>query len=162
MAVRIHRTVSQAFLFAGLAAFAAFHFLPAYSGGLHQPDRGWQLWVDIWDFVQTPSMIDAQGGIALGAVLGSTLLITSSPFLGRVWRRSRLARLGCLAFGSISTAAFLGLVSFQGFQYVSSSEISYLAAVIFNFLGLLFINLEARPPDTAPVMPGDNPGGGNT
>lgn len=130
------RLVSATFLFGALVLFVAFHFLPADGG-----DRGWTIWRDVWRILREPADIINNGRqlIALASFMNFTLLILVSPFLGEVWRKSRLAWGIALACSGAAAAGFWMLIALD--PPASGLQIGgwflFLAPVL-NFIGLLF------------------------
>lgn len=133
---------------AAIAAFAAFHFI-------RDPESnniaGWTIWRYLWKFFLHPwKMSHPMGLVAIASFLAISFLIVVSPFLGRVWIKSKMVWLPTVIFGGISAAGFAGAVLIGR----SSDERSIgwglcllMAAPVLNFIGLLIARVGAPKPD---------------
>lgn len=149
---------------AAIAAFAAFHFIrdPEQNN-----DAGWNIWKELWDLALHPSRMNNNplGWVAVASFLTSSLLIVVSPFLGRVWIKSKMAWLPTAIFGGIS-AAGLSVAILMGrssdLHPISWGLYLLMAAPVLNFIGLLFARVGAPELDKsqmAPTVPSPRPEG---
>jgi hypothetical protein len=138
-------------LTSALALFVAFHFLPM-EAEFRIP--GWRIWPDLVAILLHPNRAGNEPlvWIAIASFLNFSLLITASPFLGQVWRKSRIAWWLAVIFSGLSA---IGIWAFYltsptnaplllGFGFI-------LIAPILNFIGLLLArggkpNISGPPP----------------
>ncbi len=139
---------------AAIAAFAAFHFI-------RDPEQnnnaGWNVWKELWGLVLHPSgMGDPMGWVAVASFLTASLLIVASPFLGRVWLKSKMAWLPTVIFGGISAVGFcvailIGRSENEG--RIGWGLCLLMAAPVLNFIGLVFARVGAPKPDKSQLAP---------
>ncbi len=127
---------------AGLASLVFFNFLP----GFGTERKGWNLWVNIIQAVQRPSLFrDTKDLISIACLLTLLALVTASPFLVSVYLKSRLAWWLAALMSGLSTCALWCIVLF----IVESNRVGLggwclLAAPALNFAGLLSLRF-AKP-----------------
>lgn len=143
--------LASCFFLAALACFTAFHFtfFQRPVGGVSE-FIGWEIWIAIFEILQSITHSDWEDRIASAAFATSAMLIVSSPWLVPVFKRSRLVWwLGVLSSGS----AVLGFGSVLLPSVVGNSEmrvglgfIYLFSAMGLNLLGYLMIRREAPIP----------------
>jgi hypothetical protein len=162
--VRFMNLVAFALLATALLAYVAFHLLPIeiYTApGLSDldPDRGYRVWGEVLEFAKNPSADQGQDMIALAGFVCSAFLIVTCPFLVPLLNRSRwMWWIVVLASG----AALCGLggvlisIFYRDNHVIPGPGIPcLLAALVLNFLGLLFIRKEtaSRMSESYPARP---------
>lgn len=158
MRISIWQLLSKAFMVAAIAAFAAFHFIRDPD---NNDDAGWEAWQELWDLVRDPSqMDDPMGWVAVASFLTASLLIVVSPFLGRVWIKSRMAWLPTVIFGGLTAVGFSVaiLIGRSTHERPIGWGLSLLmAAPALNFIGLLLARVGAPEPDKSQWFPAESP-----
>ncbi len=164
MSFRTAQLISKTFLFLALGVFIAFHFLRAFD-----EMRGWMLWLEVGEILQNPSNLldDPAAGAILSLFFMATLLIPSSPFLGPVWIRSKLAWGVCTFFAGVAAAGWwvwlFTLVLHEVPMELIGGGWCLIAAPTLNFTGLLWARvgvkkngLLAAEAGSLPMSPADN------
>ena len=135
-------------------AFAAFHFIRDPE---RNNDAGWKIWKELGDLVQNPSgMDDPMGWVAVASFLTASLLIVASPFLGRVWLKSKMAWLPTVIFGGLSAASFSVAILYERSSdehWIGWGLCLLMAAPVLNFIGLLFARIGAPMLDKSQWAP---------
>ena len=133
---------------AAIAAFTAFHFIRHPE--MHD-DAGWNIWKEWWDLILNPSgMSDPKGWVACASFLSASLIIVVSPFLGRVWIKSKMAWLPTVISSGIAAVGFTGAILFGRTAHdppIGWGLILLMVAPVLNFIGLLLARAGASPPD---------------
>jgi hypothetical protein len=148
--ISIWQLISKIFMAAAIAAFTAFHFIRDPD---QNSDRGWTIWKNLWDLLLNPSsMSEPMGWVAIASFLSASLMIVVSPFLGRVWIKSKMAWLPAVIFSGIAAVGFtiailLGKADHD--QPIGWGMILLMAAPVLNFIGLLLARTGASPLDTS-------------
>jgi hypothetical protein len=141
MKLSILGLVSTSLLTVALLLFVAFHFLPPNPPAPDQAvsEVGWEIWPEIWDLLQDPEQLsEPLTAVGLSSFLTFSLLIVSSPFLGFLWRKSRIAWWGAFIFSGLAAAGFwLMIVAQDTADDLGSGGWCLLAAPVFNCVGLL-------------------------
>ena len=142
--ISVWQLLSKAFMVAAIAAFAAFHFI---RNPEQNDDAGWTIWKELWELVQHPLRMDEPiGWIAVASFLTSSLLIVTSPFLGRVWLKSKMAWLPTVIFGGLSAVGFCVAILIGRSEHegrLGWGLYLLMAAPVLNFIGLLFARVGA-------------------
>jgi hypothetical protein len=140
--------VALAVLSTSLLAYVAFHLLPIEASmDPELEERGWELWKAVYEFIKEPDASYSREMIGVAGFLSSAFLIVACPFLVPVLNRSRwLWWVMVLASG----AAMCGLggivlLALMDMEEPGSGTCCLLAALVLNFLGLLFIRRETAP-----------------
>ena len=153
MRISVWQLISKVFLFAAIAAFVAFHFIR----DREQNDAGWKIWTELWDVVQDPSgVVEPMDWIAIASFLTASLLIVASPFLGRVWIKSKMAWLPTVIVGGLSAASFSVaiLVGRSSDEHrIGWGLYLLMTAPVLNFIGLLFARSGAPLLDKSQLAP---------
>jgi hypothetical protein len=146
--ISVWQLFSKAFMAAAIVAFAAFHFIRDPEQG---DDAGWKVWKELWDLAQHPSGMDEPlGWVAVASFPTSSILIVASPFLARVWIKSKMAWLPTVIFGGLSAVGFSVAILFgrsPGEQPIGWGLYLLMAAPVLNFIGLLLARLGTPKPD---------------
>lgn len=157
MRISVWQLLSNAFMVAAIAAFAAFHFIRDPE---RNNDAGWKIWKELGDLVQHPwGMVEPMGWVAVASFLTASLLIVASPFLGRVWLNSKIAWLPTVIFGGLSAASFSVALLFgrsSDEHRIGWGLYILMTAPVLNFIGLLFARVGAPKLDKsqwAPTVP---------
>ena len=154
MRISVWQLLSKAFMVAAIAAFAAFHFIrdPEQNN-----DAGWKVWKELGDLVQRPSRMDEpMGWVAVASFLTASLLIVASPFLGRVWLKSKMAWLPTVIFGGLSAASFSVAILYGRSEHegrIGWGLSLLMTAPVLNFIGLLFARVGAPQLDKSQLAP---------
>lgn len=146
---------------AAIAAFATFHVIRHSD---QNNDLGWMIWRDLWDLLLNPSRMDEPiGWVAVASFLGASLMIVVSPFLGRVWIKSKMAWLPTVIFSGITAVGFSVAILIgrsTNDQSLGWGMVLLMAAPVLNCIGLLLARTGASPPDKshlAPAIPSSSP-----
>lgn len=120
---------------AGLASLVFFNLLPGFGA----ERRGWTIWVNIVQAVQSPELFrDTQGLMLIASLLTLLALVTTSPFLVSVYLKSRLAWWLAAVMAGLSTCALWIIVLFiVKLTRVGLGGWCLLAAPALTFAGLL-------------------------
>lgn len=120
---------------AGLASLVFFNLLPGFS----TERRGWTIWVNIIQAVQSPALFrDTKDLISIACLLTLLALVTASPFLVSVYLKSRLAWWLAAVMAGLSTCALWIIVLFVvELNRIGLGGWCLLAAPALNFAGLL-------------------------
>ncbi len=139
MSFRAGQIVSKGSLWIALWAFGSFHVLPQP----HGERRGWDIWLELWEFLKRPGMFSSGPDVLFAAaLLMSAVLIVGSPFLGKVWIKSKLAWGMCLALAGISATAYWVVIR-SDVSRLGLGDWCLLASPALNFIGLLFARVGA-------------------
>ena len=126
----------MASLFAALALFVAFHFLP--SVGYQHQEKGWKVWLRLCGDVWKPTSLDGQDALIIAVFLNFSLVIVVTPFLKDVLSRSRLAWWGAVVFSGLPGVLFCALfLVFGKFEKLGLGNWCLMLALVLNLLGLL-------------------------
>ena len=127
-----------------LAFFAGFHFLPCFGSD----EAGWTAWRDLWALVENPGwfVTEPAGTIAVFSFLAFSMLIAAAPFLGPVWRKSRMAWGIATTTSGLATFGFWGAVFSENLEHPGSGGAFLLAATALNFLGLATARIRKPTP----------------
>ena len=141
MKLSILGLVSTSILCVALLLFIAFHFFPinAPDPDIGPNEVGWEIWPSLWDVLQDPAELsEPLTAVGISSFLTFSLLTVASPFLGFLWKKSRVAWWGAFIFSGLAAAGFWLMV----FADASTDELGsggwcLLAAPVFNCVGLL-------------------------
>lgn len=136
MPFRHAQLVSKVLLVLALLVFVIFHFTPGFG-----EERGWTIWVEVWDILGYPAYLatDNQAVLILASFLMATLLIPVSPFLGSVWIKSKLAWGACTLFAGVAATTFWFWILREDLSEVRPGGGWFLIlAPTLNLFGLLF------------------------
>lgn len=121
-----------------LAAYGVFHFLPATKSD--PEENGWKLWVELWDVIRNPeSLGEPLTAVGVSSFLTFSVLIAAAPFLGIIWRKSRIAWWMAVIFSGLAAGGFwfMVLVNHSPDEELLAGAWSLMAAPVLNCAGLL-------------------------
>ncbi len=129
--------IATVLLWGGLACFVAYHFVPGFGSARW----GWTVWLAVGEAIQHPSVLkDPEDLIIVASLLTLALLIPVSPFLTRVFLKSRLAWSLASLMSGISTAViWFTLLESNYPRHFGLGGWCLLIAPALNFAGLLVI-----------------------
>jgi len=139
---RVLNLISLAFLVASLISFMLFHVLEdSLTEG-----KGWRVWLEIWEMIRDPSFFEEpRNMMAAASFFTVTLLITCSPAMVPLFRRSRLLWWLAAVFSGLATITFwLIVLLINDPQTIGLSAWCLLAAPVLNLTGLFLIRGEPR------------------
>lgn len=134
-----------------LVCFAVFHFvrfsISVDPGAGELEFMGWWAWRDLVEMLRHIPSLEFEDLLIMSSFVTGALLMIASPFLGFVFRTSRLAWwIGILSSGAVMLALGLLLIPQMFSELVMAGPGFYClhAGLLLNFLGFLLYRREIR------------------
>ena len=132
---RLRMLISWLLLVGAFVVLLAAHGLPSFGN-----DRGWRVWEETLNFLQSPDPLnDPLVSVGVASFLTFTVLILVAPFIHWVWRRSRLVWWLATGFSGLATLGFLTMLVMEHSEgaIYGAGGWCFMIAPILNFAGLV-------------------------
>lgn len=128
--------------YGSLVSLILFNLLPGFF-----KEDGWTIWVSILKVLQRPDLLrDRETQILIASLLPLPVLITASPFLTKMYLKSRLTWWLATLLAGTSTLV-LWFLFLSGEAWPNFGIRCLLAAPALNLAGLLSLRFAKRPED---------------